>query len=492
MTIDPQVLQRLPLFAALPEAELRLLAGQLRPVQFADGALVLREGENCDEFFVVFAGEVAIIKSLDTPDERLLAVRAAGTVVGELSLFTPGGRHTASVRAQGPVEMLVMTRADFDRLLASEPRLAYGMVQTLSLRLIESEQTIIRDLREKNAALADALRSLQAAQAQLVEKEKLERELEVARRIQCTLLCSAVPRLPGCDLGALTEAMSAVGGDFYDFITYPDGRLGLAIGDVADHGVAAALFGSMTMTLLRSAARRAADQGVADPAEVLRAVNRGLLEFDLSSMFVTVLYGVLDPRRREFHYARAGHEPPLLRLSGAAAGRAAAPPPGAPRAADESGMWVVDPSVWAAASKAHVEKPARRGKRPGVLQRDDRRPKDEGAPRETGAPPPAAVAPPPALFKRGQALGLLPNPELDEQSLALPPHSTLLLYTDGAREAWDPLGNMFGDQGLRAVLAETEKLPAEKICDRIVARVAAHRGPVPQQDDITLMVARLG
>jgi len=243
MSIEPtvlQALQTLPLFAALPEDELRLLAERLSPVEFADGTAVLREGETCNEFYIVTHGQVAIIKSLGTPDERLLALRPAGTVVGELSLFSPGGRHTASVLAHGLVAMLVMTRTEFDRLLARQPRLAYGMVQMLSLRLIESEQTTIRELHAKNESLSAALKALQEAQAELVEKEKLEHELAVARRIQSSLLPQQMPVRPGLEVAAQVWPMSAIGGDFYDFIEFPDGRLGIAIGDVSDHGAPAA------------------------------------------------------------------------------------------------------------------------------------------------------------------------------------------------------------------------------------------------------------
>jgi serine phosphatase RsbU (regulator of sigma subunit) len=490
MPIDVSVLQSLPLFASLPEDELRLLSEKMRPCQFADGELVLREGEQCNEFYIVVAGQVDIVKALGTPDQRHLAVRPPGTVVGELSLFSAGGRHTASVLAHGPLEMLAMTRADFDHLLAREPRLAYGMVQTHSLRLIESEQSTFRDLHAKNDALAEAYRSLQAAQAQLIEKEKIERELEVARRIQCALLCTAPPRLAGTDMGALIEPMSAVGGDFYDFIEFPDGRVGIAIGDVSDHGVPAALFQTMTVTLLRSAARSSQE-----PAGVLRSVNRGLLEFNMSGMFVTVLYGVLDPRRREFVYARAGHEPPVLHVG------AAQPLAAQPRSAEESGMWIVDRSAWSTPSGAPAVKATgglgRRGKRAKLL--DDERPlrttDDEGRKTESAQPPatkPSSVIPHAqrSSFRRGQVLGVFPAPELDEQLLPLPSHSTLLLYTDGAREAWNPAGEMFGEKGLRALLAETENDPAQTICDRIFQRLVAFRATLPQQDDVTLVTVR--
>ena len=507
MPLDATVLDALrglPLFAELPAGELRLLAERLHASPFADGELVLSEGDQCNEFYIIIDGQVDILKALGTPDERLLAVRPAGTVVGELSLFSAEGRHTASVRARGPIDTLVMTRADFDSLLARQPRLAYGMVQTLSLRLIESEQTTIRDLHIKNESLARALAELQAAQAELVEKEKLERELEVARRIQVSLLCAQPPRAAGYELGALSEAMSAVGGDFYDFIEFPDGRLGLAIGDVSDHGVPAALFVTMTITLLRAAARAAGGGNPAAPADVLRRVNRGLLEYNLSGMFVTLLYGVLDLRQREFAYARAGHEPPLLHLG------ATPPPAGPPRAADETGMWIVDRSAWGAASAPPPAASSRRkgkgtlplsGKANTTKDRDARRKTDVGPSSSAGTnQQPRTLAEPSSLsprsdpsreaFHRGQILGVVPDPELDVQRLPVPEHSLMLLYTDGAREAWNPAGEMFGEKGLRALLADTAREPAQAICDQLFQRLAAYRGPAPQQDDITLVAVR--
>ena len=83
--------------------------------------------------------------------------------------------------------------------------------------------------------------------------------------------------------------MEAVGGDFYDVINLGNGKLGVAMGDVSGHGVPAALFMSLTATLLRAEAKRSDS-----PGDVLRAVNSQLLETSDSGMFVTVLYGILD------------------------------------------------------------------------------------------------------------------------------------------------------------------------------------------------------
>jgi len=76
------------------------------------------------------------------------------------------------------------------------------------------------------------------------------------------------------------------------------------------------------------------------------------------------------------------------------------------------------------------------------------------------------------------------------QRLLLPAHGLLLLATDGAREAWDPAGRMFGEHGLRAILAEAGQLPAKAICEQIFERLVSHRGPAPQQDHITLVVVK--
>jgi serine phosphatase RsbU (regulator of sigma subunit) len=128
----------------------------------------------------------------------------------------------------------------------------------------------------------------------------------VARRIQESILPQALPGLAGFEFGARMLPARAVGGDFYDVIPLSEGRVGLAVGDVSDKGIPAAIFMALTRSLLRAEATpRAA------PARVLQKVNRHLLDMNDAGMFVSVLYGVLDGAARQFTYARAGHEIPL-------------------------------------------------------------------------------------------------------------------------------------------------------------------------------------
>ena len=135
----------------------------------------------------------------------------------------------------------------------------------------------------------------------------LENELDIASKIQQSILPGQFPTPPGFQVFANMEPARNVGGDFYDVIRLENGRMGLAIADVSGKGVPAALFMMSSRTLLKGTAI-----GGADPAEVLTQVNDLLCEQNEAAMFVTVLYAVYDPERGEFTYACGGHDPPLV------------------------------------------------------------------------------------------------------------------------------------------------------------------------------------
>jgi phosphoserine phosphatase RsbU/P len=300
-------LEQIPLFASLPQGELARLARTFEAMELASQAILVREGERGDRFYIILEGQVEIIKALGTDDERLLSHRGPGDYIGEMSLIGAHGRRTASVRTRTAVRLLAMTHSEFDALLHRCPAIAYEMARVLSTSLRDSNDSTIRDLQEKNRQLAKAYRELQSAQAQIIEKEKLEHELELARVIQQSILPRCLPHLPGFAFGVCMVPARAVGGDFFDFIPLTENILGIAVGDVSDKGVPAAIFMAMTRSLMRSEARRAAS-----PRAALLGVNHQLLEMNDAGMFVTVLYGVLDQITGRFDYARAGHTLPTL------------------------------------------------------------------------------------------------------------------------------------------------------------------------------------
>lgn len=144
-------------------------------------------------------------------------------------------------------------------------------------------------------------------QREMAEHERLERELQLAHEVQEALIPREPPDLPGWELSFHWQAARQVAGDFYDFFELPGGRLGLAIADVADKGMAAALFMATTRTLLRAAALEQAS-----PASSLARVNDLLIPDNEQGMFVTVFYAALSLKSGELTYANAGHNRPLL------------------------------------------------------------------------------------------------------------------------------------------------------------------------------------
>jgi serine phosphatase RsbU (regulator of sigma subunit)/predicted ATPase len=173
-----------------------------------------------------------------------------------------------------------------------------------------SQDQLMAEFIRMTGRVAQLARQQHAAvQAQ----QQIEQELRTARRIQQALLPKTLPRPAGWILAAHYQPARAVGGDFYDVIELPEGRLGIVIGDVTDKGVPAALLMATARGVLRSAAER-----LADPAPMLQHVNDVLCPDIPSGMFITCLYAILDPASGRLRLANAGHMMPFQRQAGAA------------------------------------------------------------------------------------------------------------------------------------------------------------------------------
>jgi serine phosphatase RsbU (regulator of sigma subunit) len=173
--------------------------------------------------------------------------------------------------------------------------------------LNEDHEKSVLNLKDKRQRLAETYQELTNAQAQIIEKELIERELQQARELQQSILPQVLPRLEGYDLGARMVPARMIGGDFYDVIPLDADHIGLAVGDVSGKGIPAALFMSLTCSLLRVEA-----QMCMSPNRVLQQVNQHMLVINARGVFATLLYGILHLSTNDFTYARAGHELPLL------------------------------------------------------------------------------------------------------------------------------------------------------------------------------------
>jgi len=300
--VNPERLRGVALFASLSGAELDRLAPSFSLREFPAGTLVFGEGDPSDFFSILLSGEVEIVKALGTSEERLLAVLGAGDFLGEMGLFDRDGRRAASARTRSAVEWAEITPQTFEELLHRQPAITFRLLREMNLRWRRSEADTIRDLQIKNLALSQAYQELQQAQAELIEKEKLEHELELAHVIQASLLPGEIPRLPGWQLAAHWQPARAVSGDFYDFLPYPDGRLGVVIADVSGKGMPAALVMAVTVSVLRSVVGPETS-----PAAILERANQVLHNVTPPNMFITCLYALLDPARECLRIANAGH-----------------------------------------------------------------------------------------------------------------------------------------------------------------------------------------
>ena len=135
----------------------------------------------------------------------------------------------------------------------------------------------------------------------------LQNELNVASQMQQSILPKRFPQDPSYDVFASMKPARSVGGDFFDVMRLEGGVLGLAVADVSDKGVPAALFMMSSRTLLKGAAI-----GLGTPGEVLEEVNNLLCEDNESAMFVTLVYAVFDPSTRKLTFANGGHNTPVL------------------------------------------------------------------------------------------------------------------------------------------------------------------------------------
>jgi len=146
---------------------------------------------------------------------------------------------------------------------------------------------------------------------QLVEKKVIETQLEIAREVQASLLPKAPLRIPGYSIAGLNLPAYEIGGDYYDYIPFPNGHLGLAIADVSGKGIPAALI----MATFRAALRTQIRNDFELP-HIVQSVNRLLASSMGASGFVTAVYGILNPEAGTYIYSNCGHNPPVLLRSG--------------------------------------------------------------------------------------------------------------------------------------------------------------------------------
>ena len=294
-------------FNDVSDAEIEALCQVAQVCRYPADYVLCHEGELEHIFYILGDGQVAITQRLSDTEERLISLLHPGQFFGEMALIEHKPR-TASVRTTAETTVLEISEEVFNIFLRESPAMALSMIRHITANLRSSDQAAIIDLSQKNRELAKAYDELKEAQADLVAKERMERELEIAGEVQRNLLPSEFPLTPGYSFAGQNVPARHVGGDLYDVIKIDPEHVGLLMADVSDKSVHAALIMAVTRTLFLAHARSSLS-----PADVALAVHAGLLEVSASDdMFVTAFYGVLHTPSGALQYVRAGQDKPLL------------------------------------------------------------------------------------------------------------------------------------------------------------------------------------
>jgi serine phosphatase RsbU (regulator of sigma subunit) len=244
---------------------------------------------------------------------------------------------------------------------------------------------------------------------EMVGRERVEREFQLARQIQKTFLPQTLPTRKGWEFDLRWRTAREVGGDFYDVYKTNHGKIAIAIADVSDKGMPAALYMTVTRTLIRSVS-----QTVDSPAEVLYRVNDLLLRESPDGMFVTCIYALLDPKTGILNYSNAGHNLPILYRS----------------------------------DTGNLEK----------------------------------------LKKGGIALGVVDDAKYENCQIEIHSGDTLLLYTDGVTETFDPAGEQFTEARLLNTITKMQyHNSAYKFLENIEESIDEFRKDEPPSDDLTMI-----
>ena len=217
-----------------------------------------------------------------------LALAAPGEVSvldeleAELLLPLPGRSNLIGVMALGP-KLSEEPYSRSDRRLLSSVALQTGLA-------IENS-ALVHHLAEESA-----------------QRQRIDREIEIARQVQERLLPQIYPLVKGLDFAGFSRTAQEVGGDYYDFIALDNGRLGIAVGDVSGKGISAALL----MASIRSALHGLTFSGTLTLARIIEGLNRIIYDSSTSNRFVTFFFGEYDPSTRTLDYVNAGHNAPVL------------------------------------------------------------------------------------------------------------------------------------------------------------------------------------
>ncbi|MEK6321770.1 MAG: SpoIIE family protein phosphatase [Acidobacteriota bacterium] len=348
----------------------------------------------------------------------------------ELAMNDSRSRENATLRvARSALLLPVATKDHLLGIVSLGPRLG--------------ELPFSRD--DRHLLMAVALQMAFAIQnAELVQvialEERLRHELAIAATVQQRLFPESPPEMSSLELSGVCYPAGGVGGDYYDFIPLGQGKLGIAVADVAGKGISAALLMCTVQASLRSQAQTVNGH----LTELVSSMNRLLHVSTDSSSYATFFYAQFDERTGLLTYVNAGHNPPIVvraarsaKVQGVGAGI--------------HGTSVPNEEILADHERAEVR----------------------------------------LLTKGGPIIGAFDDCVYEQETIQMESGDLLVAYTDGVTEARDADDIEFGEASLRRIIDSSAHVPAHELSERIVQSVRDWCGDVPPHDDLTLVVMKV-
>jgi sigma-B regulation protein RsbU (phosphoserine phosphatase) len=419
------------------------------------------------------------------PADRSLALPAEGYCAGRLKYYqTPLVVDHRDQRSwtryliasadkgdrQNRIEQETLKRADTAMLvpIASKDRLL-GIIQ-LGRRL--SDLPFSREDKQLLSAVASQM-ALSIENSQLVrrmaEEERLRHELEVAAQVQRRLF-PETPERETIELCGVCHPARGVGGDYYDFLSFDNGRIGVAVADVAGKGISAALLMSIVQASLRSQAP--SDGKLTD---LVASMNSLLFRSTGPNGYASFFYAQFDERSRRFTYVNAGHNPPILVRAnrGRESAMHAAGIEAQRQATNEVALAASSTIGQSHTVSSELDEAGARVEQPSgrmIAELEER------------------ISP---LVTGGMVIGLFEDCKYEQETIQLGSGDLIVAYTDGVTEAMNPNAEEFGEARLRGVVARSAHLAAEELSQAIIRAVREWRANLEQHDDLTLVIMKV-
>jgi sigma-B regulation protein RsbU (phosphoserine phosphatase) len=291
----------------LPEHELNSLTDVVITRHYPSGSIVCYEGEREYIFYIILSGEAAFTKKMGD-SEQFLGLKTRGEFFGELGVLDRAPR-AATVHAISDCTLIEIHENTLDGILSRHPSVARAIMRGITRSVRDTDRITIAELQLKNNELARTLENLKAAQAELLSRERIKRDIEIAASVHQSILPTTFPQVPGFEFAATARPAREIGGDLYDVVDIGQNQLGIVMADASGKSVQAAIYMAVVKALFLSHSN-----ANLSPTDTVQCIHNMLMKVSpntTTEMFVTAFYGKLNYTTHQLSFVRAGHDRPI-------------------------------------------------------------------------------------------------------------------------------------------------------------------------------------